>query len=91
MKKISLKMNDNVTYYAEQYDLLKENYPEFLEALTEDEKLDVLHMLDFEDYGFLLINYETVIVLYDEQIIEVFDSLEKFADSVKEYIEESED
>ena len=91
MKKISLKMNDNVTYYMEQYDLLKENYPEFLETLTEDEKLDVLHMLDFEDYGFLLINYEMVIVLYDEQIIEVFDSLEKFADSVKEYIDESED
>ena len=91
MNAINLKMNDNVTYYAEQYDLLKENYPEFLEALTEDEKLDVLHMLDFEDYGFLLINYEMVIVLHDEQIIEVFDSLEKFADSVKEYIDESED
>ena len=91
MKKTNLKKNDSVSYYAEQYELLEENYPEFLETLTEDEKLDVLHMLDWEGFSFLLVNYETVIVLYDESIVEIYENLEKFADSVRKCLEERED
>lgn len=83
----TLKRQDTVYHYSKLLDLFQDNDSDFLQSLTEDELIGIDYALDFEQYQFLVVNFETVIVIYDNGITGIYD-MEKFKELTKEVINE---
>ena len=88
MKNLELNRFDNVSIYKELLELFLENNPDFLKTLTKDELIGLDHVLDFENYVFLVINYNMVAVVVDGMIASL-ESMEEFIESTKELIDEA--
>lgn len=87
MNSLKIKREDNANFYKELLEVFKDNNPDFLKSLTKDELIGLDHVLDFEDYVFMVINYETVVVVFDGTISGVY-SMEKFSKLTREIIKE---
>lgn len=68
MKSITINRGDSVEIYDELPEVFEDNDPEFLTPLTEDAKAVLDHVFDFEDYRFVVINGETVAVIYNGEM-----------------------
>jgi len=88
-----------ITYYHSVADLIYENTTaeeeKALSAMfeTDDDLEQFLHIDDFENYGYFLLDFGTVILTLDNDVIGSFDSLEDFikasAKEMKEWRENS--
>ena len=87
MKTMQFQTWDNVEFYKELKDLFLDQDPDFLASLTEDEMISLEHVLDFENYSFMVINFARVVTVADGTIVS-FDDLESFKEQTKEFINE---
>lgn len=73
-----------ITYYRSVGDLIYENTTkeeeENLPALFEtgEDYKTFLHIDDFENYGYFLLDYKRIIITLDDEVISSFDSFEDF-------------
>ena len=87
----------SICYYSSVKDLIYENTTEAEEKAlyamfeTEDDKEQFLHIDDFENYGYFLLDFGKVILTLDSDVIGTFDNLEDFikvsANEMKEWRE----
>ena len=87
MKQYPIYRGDTVISYKNLRDLFDDEMPEFLENLTEDEEIGIDHALDFENYEFLVINGDTVVVIMDGSVTSIH-PIHSFAEITKELINE---
>ena len=87
MKSMKLNRQDSVSVYKELFDLFEDQNPDFLKGLTEDELIGLDHVLDFENYVFMVVNYETVVVILDGMVSSIY-TLDKFGELTKELIKD---
>ena len=87
MKSIKVNIQDNADFYTELKDVFSDHDPDFLDTLTEDEMLSLEHVLDFESYTFMVLNYETVVVILDGMVSSIY-TLNKFGELTKELIKD---
>lgn len=81
---------NNICIYENPYDFAVENWDGF-DSLTEDQKLYLEHVNDFEEWNFCLIDYVNVYVYsrIDGTVIGKFDTIDEFMESaMSEYEEE---
>ena len=80
---------DNITVYDDPFALADENW-DGMENLTEDQRLYVQHVNDFEEWKFLLVNYTQVIVFSgcDGFVCGKFETIDEFMENLMESYEE---
>ena len=88
MKEVHIKYGNNIDVYRELKDLFVDHAPDFIDGLTEEEKITLEHMFDFEDYTFFVVDYEKVIVTEGGTVISMSslaDLITGTRDAIKEY------
>ncbi len=88
MKTMSVKRGDTIESYTELFDLFEDQDKDFLESLTKDELITLDHILDYEDYRFLVINYKTVLVVVEGEVMS-FHTMDKFKELTRQLILEN--
>ena len=86
-KEINIYRGRMIDCYAELHDLFSDHDPDFLHTLTDDEAETLEHVLDFESYRFLVVNYETVVVILDGMVSSIY-TLKEFGELTKKLLSE---
>ena len=85
----SVTLGDSVNSYTELLELFKDHNPDFLHSLKTDELINLDHAIDFDPYVFLVLNYETIIVLVDDAVVGIY-SMDEFTAMTKQMINDEE-
>lgn len=78
-----------ISTYDSAYDVIETHMPEFMETLTEHQKTLLLSSDDFENFAYIVINNNIVIVAdgCNGDVISRYDNMRFFCDVSETYLE----
>ena len=77
-----------INHYRLAYKVIRDFFPEELAKLTDDQKCELESVDDYEDYGYTVINGDTIILDVDGDVIGT-EPLQDFMQHTLDYIREA--
>ena len=81
---------NTINHYRSAFNVIRDFFPEELDKLTDDQRAELDSFDDYEDFGYTVINYDTMVMDTDGHVVSI-ESLQGFLQHTLDYLREGDE
>lgn len=81
---------NTINHYRSAFNVIRDFFPEELDKLTDDQRAELDSFDDYEDFGYTVINYDTMVMDTDGHVVSI-ESLQDFLQHTLDYLREGDE